>query len=459
MNVKDALYSDVFKILNTIATTYNKEAYVVGGFVRDYFLGIDSKDIDIVTVGSGIELAKLFAEAVESDKVVTYENFGTAAVDCKYGLIEFVGARKESYRKDSRFPIVENGSFYDDLVRRDLTINTLAIALHSDKYGDVIDMFGGLSDLREGIIRTPVEADKTFSDDPLRMLRAIRFACKYKFTIEAETFDSISRNKERIKIISASRINEELNKILLSTKPSIGFKYLFDSGLLSIILPELSAMQGIEEIDGIRHKDNFYHTIKVVDNVCSYSNNLWLRWAALLHDIGKPKCKRFQRGTGWTFHGHEELGSKMVEKIFKRLKLPLNDDMKRVQRLVAMHARPTALFTNSTDSGIRRLIVDAQDILDDLLKLVRADITTKHNVKWVEHQENIDVLETRIKIVTEQDNMRNWRPAIGGEEIMDILGLKPGPEVGRIKKLVTDAILDGVIPNEKESAIEYIKQC
>lgn len=458
MKAIEAIQNPVFTVLNELCTTHRVEAYVVGGFVRDYMLSIKSKDIDIVTIGSGVELANLFAQAVGSTKVTTYENFGTAMVETEYGTIEFVGARKESYRKDSRKPIVEDGTLYDDLVRRDLTINSLAIALHDDSYGEVIDLFGGISDLNKGIIRTPKEPDQTFSDDPLRMLRAIRFACRFRFKFDEKTFTSIRKNRKRIEIISKERIHEELNKILLSTKPSLGFEFLFHSGLLEIILPELYAMHGVDVINGIRHKDNFYHTIKVVDNSCSYTNDLWVRWAALLHDIGKPKCKRFDSTVGWSFHGHEELGSRMVEKIFHRLKLPLSDEMKKVQKLVALHARPTALFSNSTDSGVRRLIFDAGDCLDDLIKLVRSDITTKNNVKWTEHQENLDFLEVQINKVIEQDNMRNWRPALDGNEIMTLLGLNPGRQVGMLKKQLSDAILDGIIPNEKEAAIAYVKQ-
>jgi putative nucleotidyltransferase with HDIG domain len=415
-------------------------------------------DIDVVTLGSGLTLARAFAETLPDASLAVYENFGTALVKTPSMSIEFAGARKESYRTHSRKPAVENGDLQDDQQRRDFTINALSLSLNADDFGRLIDPFNGLLDLRDGIIRTPLTPSRTFSDDPLRMLRAIRFAARLRFRIEDATYRGLISEAHRIEIISQERIAEELNKLLLTEQPSQGFKLLFDTGLLKLILPELHRMQGVERINGQGHKDNFYHTLQVVDNACRLTDNLWLRWAALLHDIAKPLTKRFVPGTGWTFHGHEERGARLVPKIFGRLKLPQNEKMRYVQKLVRLHQRPIALVDEIiTDSAIRRLVVEAGEDLNDLLTLCRADITTRNEAKHHTYLANYDHIEARIREIEERDNLRNWQPPITGEIIMQHFGLPPSPMVGQIKTAVREAILEGIIPNEYEPAFEYMK--
>ncbi len=449
----EALSNPVFKILSQVAHKNNFKIYVIGGFVRDFLLNKNSKDIDIVVEGSGVEFAKLFAKEVKAKEVSYFENFGTAMVKTKNDEIEFVGARKESYQRDSRKPIVENGTLAEDQYRRDFTINAMSISLNEEDYGKLVDPYNGMLDLQNKIIRTPAPPSITFSDDPLRMLRAIRFANRLNFTILPETLQAITENAQRIEIISMERVSEELNKILLCEKPSIGFKLLFNTGLLHKFFPEMVALHGVEIREGKAHKDNFYHTLQVVDNLCPASDDLWLRWAAVLHDIAKPPTKRFHPQQGWTFHGHEDKGAQMVPKIFKNLKLPLNEKMKYVQKLVLLHLRPIALVDEIvTDAAIRRLIVDAGEDLDDLLKLCRADITTRDAKKVERYLNNYTIIEQRVQEVLERDNLRNWQPPITGEIIMETLDLQPGPVIGIVKNYIRNAILDGIIPNEYEPA-------
>lgn len=436
--------------------------YLIGGYVRDLLLNRPTKDIDIVCVGSGIELAEKVANALQQKKqkpisVYTYKNFGTAMLRDDDFTIEFVGARKESYRFHSRKPIVENGTLADDQLRRDFTINALAISLCPENYGELIDPFDGVKDMEKKIIRTPLSADITFSDDPLRMMRAIRFASQLNYDIEADTFQGILKNKERIKIVSEERIVDELNKIIMSPVPSYGFKLLYFSGLLEYILPEFIKLKGVETIDGKSHKDNFFHTLTVLDNTAKFGGDLWLRWAALLHDIAKPATKRFDPQIGWTFHGHEEKGARMVPNIFRRLKLPMDHRMLFVQKLVRMHLRPIALVKEGiTDSAIRRLIFEAGDDIEALLTLCRADITSKDDKKVKTYLERLDKLEKRIKEVEETDRLRNFQPVITGEIIMETFGLKPSKQVGIIKDEIREAILDGKIRNEFEQAYQYM---
>lgn len=443
----------LFKQVASLAAAQNVKAYVVGGFVRDIFLKRPSKDVDIVVLGDGINLAKVFAQAQRpSADFAFFKNFGTAMVKTGDWEVEFVGARKESYSRDSRKPTVTPGTLEDDQNRRDFTINALAISLNED-FGTLVDPFQGVKDLELGIIRTPLDPGITFSDDPLRMMRAIRFASQLNFTILPETFASITANKDRLQIISFERISEELNKIILSPRPSVGFKLLFDSGLLHMILPELAAMQGIEVREGQAHKDNFYHTLQVLDNLCTESNDLWLRWSALLHDIAKPVTKRFMPGEGWTFHGHEDKGGRMVSKIFRRLKLPLNEKMKFVEKMVSMHHRPKALAEDGvTDSAIRRLIVDAGDEINDLFTLCRADMTSKNPVKLETYRNNLKQVQEMVKDVTERDQLRNWQPPVSGEDIMKVFGIGPSREVGLIKSEIRESILEGRIGNDPEAA-------
>jgi putative nucleotidyltransferase with HDIG domain len=442
----------------TSAQQIGVPAYVVGGFVRDLILKRPSKDIDIVCVGNGIALAELVAKNHDANlPVATFKNFGTAMVRIGDWEVEFVGARKESYQRNSRKPIVEDGTLHDDQSRRDFTINAMAISLNVNDFGTLIDVFGGLNHLKKKIIQTPLNPDITFSDDPLRMMRAIRFATQLDFDIEPDTFEAIMRNKERIEIISKERIADELNKIILAKTPSLGFKMLFSSGLLRLIFPEMADLYGVETVDGKSHKDNFYHTLQVLDNLCKLSNDLWLRWSAILHDIAKPATKRFDKKVGWTFHGHEEKGARMVSMIFNKLKLPMNEKMKFVEKLVRLHLRPIALVKeNITDSAIRRLLFDAGDDIEALMKLCRADITTKDSNKVKKYLENFDKVERKVVEVEARDHIRNFQPVITGEIIMQTFGLKPGKEVGYIKIQVREAILDGIIRNEFEEAYAYM---
>ncbi|MDD3859672.1 MAG: HD domain-containing protein [Bacteroidales bacterium] len=452
------LTAKIFKIIEELSTESNIEVYVIGGFVRDKFLlREEKKDIDIVVKGSGIEFARQLAKKVGVKKVSVFKTYGTAMFKYDDTEIEFVGARKESYQVDSRNPIVEEGSIEDDQKRRDFTINALAISLNKNTYGQLSDPFNGLEDLKNRLIRTPLNPDITFSDDPLRMLRAIRFASQLDFKIDDDCFNAIKKNKERIKIITAERIHTELNKIILSPTPSIGFKLLFDSGLLEIIFPELYDLAGISTQNSISHKDNFMHTIQVLDNISHKTDDLWLRWAALLHDIAKPRTKRFVEGTGWTFYSHNYVGEKMIPEIFAKFKLPLNEKMKFVQKIVGLHMRPIALVEEDvTDSAIRRLLVEAGDDIDDLLTLCEADITSKNEKKVCQYLQNFENIRKRIIEVEERDSLRNFQPPISGDEIMNYFKLKPCKQVGEIKNAIKEAILEGEIPNNKEKAWEYM---
>jgi tRNA nucleotidyltransferase/poly(A) polymerase len=461
MNYSSKLQHDVFKKLQLSSEKLGLRAFVIGGFVRDMLLQRrgNEKDIDIVVEGRGIDLAREFAKQMGNLEVVVFENFGTAMVKTDDFEVEFVGARKESYQRNSRKPIVEEGSLEDDQLRRDFTINALSLSLNADDFGELYDPFEGLLDLEDAIIKTPTNPDVTFSDDPLRMMRAVRFATQLHFYIEKETLDAISRNKDRIKIVSQERITTELNKIIMAPLPSIGFKILFNTGLLQIIFPELYAMHGVDYVNGRGHKDNFYHTLKVLDNVAAKSDDLWLRWVAILHDIAKPLCKRYETGTGWTFHGHEDKGGRMVPRIFRRMKLPLNEQMKYVQKLVRLHQRPIALVTEVvTDSAIRRIIFESGEDLNDLLDFCRADITSKNEHKVRRYLKNYEQLEKRIHEVEERDHLRNWQPPINGEMIMETFNLKPSRVVGQIKTEIREAILDGLIPNDQEAAIRFMHE-
>jgi tRNA nucleotidyltransferase/poly(A) polymerase len=455
--VKFELTDPVFLSLKQTIAAEKVEAYLVGGYVRDLFLNRPSKDIDVVVVGDGIALAKTFAQAQPKSDFAFFKNFGTAMVKTRDWEVEFVGARKESYSRDSRKPEVQPGSLTDDQNRRDFTINALAISLQPHNFGELVDPFDGVGDIERKCIRTPLDPDITFSDDPLRMMRAIRFASQLQFEILDETYESIKRNIERINIISGERIAEELNKIMLSAKPSLGLKLLFDSGLLQIIFPELAALQGTETKEGKSHKDNFYHTLMVVDNISTETSDLWLRWAALLHDIAKPATKRFTAGEGWTFHGHEDKGSRMVSRIFRKLKLPLNDKMKFVEKMVALHHRPKALAEDGvTDSAIRRLVVDAGDDLDALFTLCRADMTSA-NLKKIElYRNNLKQVQQQVADVAERDALRNFQPPVTGEDIMRIFGLGPSKEVGIIKTEIRESILEGKIKNSRVEALNLM---
>ena len=456
--------NDLFKninisIIDTIsieAELSGKEVYLVGGFVRDLILNRRNKDIDVMVVGNGIDFAKLISKKLNK-KLQIFKNFGTAMLKTENYDIEFVGARKESYSKDSRNPVVEQGTLVEDLSRRDFTINSLAISLNKKNYGEIIDLFSGRADIDKKIIRTPLDPKTTFHDDPLRMMRAARFASQLDFLVDKNNLEFIKSENKRIEIISKERINDELNKILMSKKPSVGLKVLKESGLLELILPEICDLQGIDEIEGKTHKDNFYHTLKVLDNICENTENLWLRWVALLHDIGKPKTKKFNKKIGWTFHGHEYVGSKMVDKIFRRLKLPLNEKLKYIKKLILLSSRPIVLsLENITDSAVRRLIFDAGDDIDDLLTLCEADITTKNEHLQKKYLNNFKIVREKIKIVEERDQIRNFQPPISGEEIMSSFGLKPCKEIGIIKEFIKEAILNGVISNSYDEAKELM---
>ncbi len=458
-NYKEALLDSIFNTLTETAEELTLDCYVIGGFVRDYLLKRGTpKDIDVVVVGSGIDLAKKVASKLQGNpKVSIFKNFGTAMLKHKDLELEFVGARKESYHHDSRKPVVEDGTLEEDQHRRDFTINALALSLNKKNFGDLLDPFKGVIDLGNKVLRTPLEPGITYSDDPLRMMRAIRFATQLDFTIELKSLQAITENKDRIKIVSNERIVEELHKILASKKPSLGFSLLHKTGLLDYILPELTALEGIEEIEGQRHKDNFWHTLEVVDNIALSSENLWLRWAALLHDIGKAPTKKFHKKIGWTFHAHEFVGSKMVYKLFKRLRMPLNDKMKFVKKMVLMSSRPIVLSEEFvTDSAVRRLIFDAGDFVDDLMTLCEADITTKNPKKQNKYKNNFKIVRQKIIEVEERDHIRNFQPPISGEEIMKTFNLKPSKEIGIIKAAIKEAILDGEIPNEYDAAYGFM---
>ena len=452
------LNEPIFKLIQQSSDELNIDTYAIGGYVRDFFLERKSKDIDVVTLGKSIDLANLLHQKLgEEAHLSVFKNFGTAQIKYHDLEIEFVGARKESYNHNSRNPIVEDGSLEDDQNRRDFTINAIAIGLSKNNFGKLLDPFNGLNDLTNKILKTPLNPDITYSDDPLRMMRAIRFASQLNFQIDVPSFEAISKNKNRIKIISAERIADEINKIILSQKPSVGFKLLLNSGLLDLIFPELVKLQGTETINGLSHKDNFYHTLEVLDNVAEKSNNLWLRWAAILHDIAKPATKRFEEGHGFTFHGHEDKGARMVPKIFANLKLPLNEKMKHVQKLVELHLRPIVLAkTEVTDSAIRRLLFEAGDKIEDLMILCESDITTKNPNKVKKYLHNFEIVRQKLIEIEEKDKIRNWQPPITGEEIMTIYNIMPSKKIGLLKNALKDAILDGLVGNNFEEAKKFL---
>lgn len=458
LNFKEAISHEIFTIISKAAALKGVKSYVIGGFVRDYFLKRGTaKDIDIVAIGNGIELALTVSDLLPNKpKVQVFKTYGTAMLRYKYIEIEFVGARKESYTIDSRNPQVTSGSLQDDQNRRDFTINALALSLHKDNFGDLLDPFNGMAHLKSKTIKTPLNPDITYSDDPLRMLRAIRFATQLNFTIEVSSLKSIAQNAKRLNIITKERVVDELHKILITPKPSIGFLLLEKTGLLNLILPELIALKGVEEVEGQKHKDNFYHTLEVVDNIAQYTDNVWLRWAALLHDIGKAPTKRFDKNVGWTFHAHEFIGAKMVYALFKRLKMPLNNKMKFVQKMVLLSSRPIVLATAVTDSAVRRLIFDAGDDINNLMTLCEADITTKNPKKFKRYHNNFELVRKKIKEVEERDRVRNFQPPISGEEIMKTFNLLPCKEIGIIKEAIKEAILEGNIPNEYEASFDFM---
>lgn len=456
--MKQHLQHPIFAIISEAADKLNQETYVIGGFVRDLILNRPSPDIDVVTIGSGIQLAEMVAKNLGPNiQVNVFKNFGTAMLKYQSLEVEFVGARKESYHEDSRKPMVEDGTLEEDQNRRDFTINALAICLNKDRFGELIDPFGGIQDIENKIIKTPLEPGITFSDDPLRMMRAIRFATQLGFTIEENTLRAISLNKKRIHIISKERISEELNKIILASKPSVGFKLLDKTGLLELIFPELHRMKGREEVNGIGHKDNFFHTLEVLDRLAPNTTNLWLRWSALLHDIAKPVTKKFVPQLGWTFYSHNFVGAKMVPAIFNKLKLPLNEKMKYVQKIVELHMRPIVLSEEEvTDSAIRRLLFEAGDDIDDLMTLCEADITSKNQDKVRKYYNNFQLVRQKLKDLEERDHIRNFQPPVSGETIMEVFGLEPCREIGIIKNAIKEAILDGIIQNDRDQAYQFM---
>ncbi|MCH7396544.1 CCA tRNA nucleotidyltransferase [Belliella sp. DSM 107340] len=459
MNFREKLEAlPIFKQIGEIADEMDLETYVVGGYVRDLILGRPCKDLDFVCVGSGIALATKVSESFDKHVPLSvFKNFGTAMIKMDDYELEFVGARKESYRLDSRKPIVEDGTLQEDQERRDFTINAMAICLNESRFGELIDPFDGLKDLKRKIIKTPTDPNVTFSDDPLRMMRAVRFATQLNFDIDADTFDGLMQNAERLSIISGERIIEELNKIILSKTPSYGFKLLFASKLLHQFFPEMVELQGVDSVGDKSHKDNFYHTLQVLDNITVFTDDLWLRWAAIMHDIAKPATKRFNQKVGWTFHGHEDKGARMTPAIFRRLKLPMDERMKYVQKLVRLHLRPIALVSDKvTDSAIRRLLFDAGDDVDDLMKLCRADVTSKNNNKVQKYLANFDKVEQKILEVEEKDHVRNFQPPVSGEEIMSIFGIEPSRIIGELKEEIKEAILEGQIQNNKEEALQLL---
>lgn len=458
MNLKQDIDKQIFHLIGQAADEMGREAYVVGGYVRDIFLNRTSKDIDFVTVGSGIELAQKVASLLgKGVHLSVFATYGTAQVKWKGLELEFVGARKESYTRDSRNPIVENGTLEDDQKRRDFTINAMAICVNGDRFGELVDPFNGLIDLHHKTIRTPMDPDITFSDDPLRMMRAIRFATQLEFEILPETYDAIVRNKERIEIITKERINDELGKIIRSRRPSIGFTLLETCGLLELIFPELHALKGVDTMEGKGHKDNFYHTLQVVDNICDKTDNEWLRWAALLHDIAKPVTKRYDAKLGWTFHNHNYIGEKMIPRIFRKMKMPSNEKMKYVAKLVGMHMRPQSIGEDGvTDSAVRRMMFDAGEDVDDLMLLAEADITSKNPNKVRRILENFKLVRQRMVEIEEKDRIRNFQPPVDGKEIMTVFGIEPCNTIGQLKERIKDAILDGDIPNDHDAAYEYM---